>query len=155
MKKLTCLLAAGASAVAFAASAHAAAYIKFDGIDGEAKAAEWRGANTLYLTTEEEPQAVGLLLPAVQAAREAARRTSARGRTVDEFEIEDAGKRWTLYDAKVMPTRDPYTVEISYRCKDWTDMRSGRKGSDCASAYGKDGKKGGNVETTWKVEKGE
>ncbi len=131
MKKFTVVLASAASALAFAATAHAAAYIKFDGVDGECKA-EWSGANTVYLTTDEEPQAVGLLLPAVQKAREAARRSSSgRGQTVDEFEIEEGDKRWTLYDAKIQPTSDPHTVEVNYRCKDWMDLDTGAKGSDC------------------------
>ncbi|WP_375202271.1 hypothetical protein [Hyphococcus sp.] len=32
---------------------------------------------------------------------------------------------------------------------------SSEDAATCATAYGKDGKKGGNVETTWKVEEGE
>ena len=148
MKKLTVILAA--SAIAFSATAHAAGYIKFDGVDGEAKSTEWSGANTVFVTTEDDPQTVGLLLPAVQKVREAARPTrGSRSRTVDEFEIEDGGRRYTLHDAQIEPTNDPYTVEINFRCKTWEDMRSGRKGGDCTPRAAK-----GKVEATWKVEEG-
>ncbi len=152
MKKLTICLGAIAVAISFAASANAAAYIKFDGVDGEAKSAEWSGDRTLYLTTEDEPEAVGLLLPAVQAAREAARSTkSARGRSFDAFEVEDGGVRYTLYDAQIQPTGEDRRVEVSYRCKDWTNLRSGETGSDCAQP--RRGKIAGR-EATWKTEEG-
>lgn len=160
MNKFANSLAAAAVAISFAASANAAGYIKFDGVDGEATSAEWRGGNTLVITTGEEAVLVGLLLPAVQAAREAASRPApGRARKVAAFEIEDGGKSWTLHDATIRPTGDPHTVEIDYRCKDWIDARSGKSGSDCPGAaragYGKDGAKGGNVEYEWKVEEGE
>lgn len=150
MKKLTLLLAACAASASFAASANAAAYVKYDGVDGEAKSAQWSGDNKLYLTTDQDPQAVGLLLPAVQAAREAARRTSSgRARSFAKFEIEDGGKRYTLHNAQVRPTSNPHRVEITYRCKDWKNLRNGKTGSDCG------GVRKGHVETTWKVEEGE
>lgn len=133
MKKLACSLAAAAVAIGFAASANAAAYIKFDGVDGEAKSAEWRG-DTLVLAIGEDPVAVGLLLPAVQKVREAARRVpSGRPRKVATFEIDAGGRSWTLRDAIVSPTNDPYTVEISARCKEWTDNRTGKSGGDCVA----------------------
>lgn len=151
MKKFVISLAAAAVAISFTASANAAAYIKFDGVDGEAKSAEWRGGNTLVVTTGEEAVLIGLLLPAVQKAREAASRPApGRARKVAQFEIEDGGKSWTLHDATISPTGDPHTVEIAYRCKDWTDARSGKSGSDCPGAARK-----GEVEAEWKVEKGE
>lgn len=133
MQKFALTLAAIAAAIGYAASADAAAYIKFDGVDGEAKSAEWRG-DTLVLTTGEDPVAVGLLLPAVQAAREAARRVpSGRPRKVASFEIDAGGRSWTLRDATISPTNDPHTVEIDSRCREWTDNRTGKSGGDCAA----------------------
>lgn len=64
-------------ALAFSSSAFSAAYIKFDGVDGEAK-------NTMPQNTQiqsTQPTSVGLLLPAVQSAREAARRSSSSAPT--------------------------------------------------------------------------
>lgn len=157
MNKFTTLIAGAAVALALISPATAAAYIKFDGVDGSVKSAEWRGG-ALYLTAETEEQAA-LLLPAVQAAREAAKRSKPQARKVAEFELSNGGKTWTLYDAVLRPTSDPKQVEVSYRCMDWADSRTGKSGSDCPGAaragYGKDGAKGGNVEYEWKVEEGE
>lgn len=81
MKKLTILLAASLIAAAFAAPASAAVFMKYEGVDGEAKSASFGpgsgGMQSLDLTTGEDPVAIGLLLPAVQKVREAASRSSA------------------------------------------------------------------------------
>jgi len=159
MNTLKTLVAAAALTVGLAGAANAAIHVKYEGVEGNIQSASWGGGNTLWLTTGEDPVEVGLLLPAVQAAREAARRSKSsagRARTFDEFEVTDtaSGKSWTLYDAVAKPAGGN-RVRIDYRCKDWEDLRSGRVGSDCPQAYGKDGKKGGNVEFEWKVEEGE
>ena len=63
-------------------------------------------------------------------------------------------KTWVLHDVAYQPPRASgradarHTLQITYACKDWTGANDER-GSDCAAA------KGGNAETTWKVEKGE
>lgn len=159
MKKLTILLAASAIAAAFTAPASAAIYMKYDGVDGEAKAASFgRGSGamqSLDLTINEDPVAVGLLLPAVQGAREAAssmRAAPGRPKRFSTFELTDdsAGKTWTLHDAQAIPGGGAHKVKILFRCKDWSSFRTGRTGSDCAAP----GRKG-NVETEFKVEKGE
>ena len=160
MKKLNVLFAAGLIAAALAGPASAAAYIKYDGVDGNVQSASFGrasgGMQSLDLTTGEDPVAVGLLLPAVQKAREAAARSNAQGRpkSFSSFEFSNAGKTWTLHDARATPN-GANRVKILFRCKDWVDNRSGAEGSDCGSAYGKDGKKGGNVEFEWKTEEGE
>jgi hypothetical protein len=157
MNKLTTLITAGAVALALIGPAAAAWYAKFDGVDGSVKSAEWRGG-ALYLTTDEDPEAIGLLLPAIQGSHEAARRsTPARARKVAEFELSNGAKSWTLYDAQILPTSNRKEVEVRYRCMDWADSRTGKLGSDCPGglAAGKDGAKGGNVEFEWKVEEGE
>lgn len=89
LTNLKTLLAAGAVAAALAANANAAIYIKYDGVDGEAKAA-----------CAEQTQTANNNRRAVKRAAQ----------------NDDA---------------------------------------QCATAYGKDGKKGGNVEFEWKTEEGE
>ena len=132
MKKIACIALASAAAAVFANTADAAAYIKFDGVDGESKSAAWQGDNALVLTTEDDPVAVGLLLPAVQQARESARRTGgARPRAIDDFEIAMGARTYVLHGAVARPTKDPHTVKVTFRCKDWTDDRTGAAGSDC------------------------
>lgn len=150
-------LAAGAMTAGIAEPAHAAGYLKMGDIKGEVKAVSWgasrAGAQTLWITTEEDPQQIGLLLPAVQKVREAAARRSApRGRSVSSFELTDGGKVFTIYGAQIQPTSRANRVKVVYRCKDWRDSRTGKTGGDCAEAAGK---KGGNVEYEWKVEEGE
>ncbi|MEZ5892471.1 MAG: hypothetical protein R3C58_04905 [Parvularculaceae bacterium] len=153
MSNLKKILAAGAIAAALMEPAFAAAYIKFDGVDGEAKSASFGrgsgGMQSLDLTTGEDPVAVGLLLPAVQSAREAARRTGAgRPKSFSSFSFDDGRKTWTLHDATATPN-GPNAVKILFRCKDWLDQATGAEGSDCGGA----GK--GKVEASWKIEKGE
>jgi len=154
MNALKTILAAGAMTVAIAGAANAAIYIEYDGIPGNVQSAAWGGGNTLWLTTDEDPGEAGLLLPAVQPAREAARRvqvpSAARPKKFSEFELTDtaAGKTWTLYDAMVTPAGGN-RVKIDYRCKDWEDLRSGAVGSDCPQA-----KKKGSLDYNWKVEEG-
>lgn len=92
MNTLKTIFAAGAVAAALAGSAGAAWYVKFDGVDGEAKAAAC-------------------------AQAQSASREHMAGRPSEETATDDCATQ---------------TVE-----------------------YGKDGKKEGNVETTWKVEEGE
>lgn len=138
MNMMKTLMIAGAMAVGMAASANAAIYIKFDGVDGDVKAADWDGANTLWLTTDKDPQAIGLLLPAVQKVREAAPRSRSGGphvRVFDGFEVTDtsAGMTYMLHDAKAAPAGEN-RVKITYRCKDWRNLSTGEKGSDCDGA---------------------
>jgi len=83
------------SALLMASNAMSAGYIKFEGIDGESKRSE--SQETSKVKKAEAAKPAGLLLPAVQPAREAGRSSSAPKPTA----------------------------------------------------------KGGNAETTWKVEKGE
>lgn len=75
-------------AMAFTSSAFSAAYIKFDGVEGESRHSQplTRQQTTPAIPTApastdriqaEAPQSAALLLPAVQAAREAARRAPA------------------------------------------------------------------------------
>jgi hypothetical protein len=152
MNKLTTLITGAAVALALISPAAAAWYAKFDGVDGSSlKAAEWRGG-ALYLTTDEDPEAIGLLLPAIQGSHEAARRSTARVRKVAELELSNGAKSWSLYDAQILPTSNRKEVEVRYRCMDWADSRTGKSGSDCPGAAAG---KGGNVEFEWKVEEGE
>lgn len=157
MTKLTILTAAAAMAALLAAPANAAWYAKFDGVDGDFKSAQFSGAHTLYLTApEDDPSAVALLLPAVQKVREAAPARSRATRSFQSVELRSGRKTYTLYGARVQATGKPNRVKVTYRCKDWRELRSGRTGSDCPqAAYGKDGGKDGKAETTWKVEEGE
>jgi len=160
MNALKTILAAGAMTIALIGVSNAAWYAKFDGVDGDVQAASWGGGNTLWLTTGEDPTEVGLLLPAVQTAREAARnaKTSAgRPKKFSEFELTDtsAGKSWTLYDAVATPAGGN-RVRIDYRCKDLQDLRTGEMSSDCPQAFGADERrKKGKVDASWKVEEGE
>ncbi|MEO1137074.1 MAG: hypothetical protein AAFW68_10790 [Pseudomonadota bacterium] len=161
MTNVKTFLAAAALTIGCAGAANAASFVKFDGIDGEAKAAEWGGGNTLWLTMNEDPQAIGLLLPAVQKVRAAAPRRSNTGggprvRVFDGFEYTDTrtGMSYVLHDAKASPAGGK-RVRIDYRCKDWRNNRTGAQGSDCVQARAMRSSKGGNVETTWKVEEGE
>jgi|GEM_PF-6205528 len=55
-----------------AAPAAAAGYLKLDGIDGEAKAAPSRPTGPTQLKPKRKDQSTGLLLPAVQKARDGA-----------------------------------------------------------------------------------
>ncbi len=154
MKTIKTMLVAGVLSVGFAMAANAAVFVKYDGVDGEAKDAQWEGAGTLWLTTESDPVAIGLLLPAVQKVRSAARPARAatvRMRAFESFELTDtdAGMQWTLHDATAAPAGEN-RVKIAYSCKDWRNLRTGETGSDCARPAAR-----GNVETEFKVEKGE
>lgn len=155
MNNVKTILAAAALTVGFAGAANAAVYVKYDGIDGEAKAAEWSG-NSVWLTMDNDPVAIGLLLPAVQKVRAAAPRRGKTGggprvRVFDGFEYTDTrtGMSYVLHDAKASPAGGN-RVRIDYRCKDWRNDRTGAQGSDCGGRARK-----GNAETTWKVEEGE
>lgn len=137
------------------------------------------------MTIKETPEAVpvGLLLPAVQKVRDAAakseegskkpKRTIIRTRTktvtvqrkVNTLTYRETArgrdsKIWTIYkvemDQPVATGRAGASHEINftYSCKSWKDVASGEKGTDCARRAS-EGNKGGNAETTWKVEKGE
>lgn len=70
-------------AVAAANPAYAAAYLKFDGVDGEAASA----AAADREVRPDAPRPAGLLLPAVQKVREAASRP--RGRVEYEWKVEE------------------------------------------------------------------
>lgn len=150
MKKRSIAIAAALASLMIS-PAFAAAYIKFDGVDGEAKSASFGrgsgGMQSLDLTTGEDPVAIGLLLPAVQKVREAASRASRAGRpkSFSSFEFSDGRNTYVLHDATAHPN-GANRVKVLFRCKDWTDA-AGKQGTDCARK--------GNVETEWKVEKGE
>ncbi|NOX81858.1 MAG: type VI secretion system tube protein Hcp [Alphaproteobacteria bacterium] len=126
------------------------------------------GRQSATLTIKENQQAVliGLLLPAVQKARStqpsragvAATTKKARRMTYDETSGRRVVKRWTLHDVEYQRLRArgrdgaSHTLNITYKCKDWTVIASGKTGSDCNLPARK---KGGNVETNFKVEEGE
>lgn len=149
MTKLKILTAAAAMAALLAAPANAAWYAKFDGVDGDFKSAQFSGAHTLYLTApEDDPSTIALLLPAVQKVREAAPRPRAT-RSFQSVELRSGRKTYTLYGARAQATGKANRVKVTYRCKDWRELRTGRTGSDCPQAAS------GKVETTWKVEEGE
>jgi Type VI secretion system effector, Hcp len=136
------------------------------------------GSQSATLTIKENQQAVlvGLLLPAVQSVREAASSTQpsraatagvggvtsttkkAGRMTYDETARGRVVKRWTLRDVEYQRARATgrdgarHKLNITYRCKDWTVIATGKAGSDCnLPARGKRG----NVEAQHKVEKGE
>lgn len=135
-----------------------------------------RQSATLTIKENQLAVRVGLLLPAVQKVREAApstqpsrtanaglggvaSTTKRAGRmTYDETAGGRVVKRWTLRDVEYQRPRATgrdgatHTLNITYRCKDWTVIATGKTGSDCnLPARGKRG----NVETEFKVEKGE
>ncbi len=78
--------------------------------------------------------------------------------TYDETARGRLAKRWTLRDVEYQRLRATgrdgasHTLNITYKCKDWTVIASGKTGSDCNLPMR--GKKKGNVETTFKVEEG-
>ncbi|MEO1251375.1 MAG: hypothetical protein AAFW81_03395 [Pseudomonadota bacterium] len=166
------LIAAGCfSAASLFSAAHAGdAVARVEGASAIPVEAEWGDGNTLWLTTDEDPQAVGLLLPAVQKVREAARRPDAKSARVatavqtasqvgkhETLALTDGDMDYVLYDVVVTPADGDRRVRVEYRCKDWTNRRTGEEGSDCRGAKGEAAKTGkkGNVEVEWKVEEGE
>ena len=72
--------------VTVASSAHSAAYIKFDGVDGESKSKP----TPQQVDSKQKPRPAALLLPAVQKVREAAPRTPKPSDSTagDEHEVE-------------------------------------------------------------------
>lgn len=85
LSRITALLV-GALLISSASSAHAAAFIKFDGVDGESQSALLEG---LDLDLGGAPVAA-LLLPAVQKARDAAARSSLMRARCEETVIPSA-----------------------------------------------------------------
>lgn len=68
------------ASIAFTTSAHAAGYIKFEGVDGESKFSQHQSAQqqtSQKLDNNSRPQRA-LLLPAVQKVREAARASESK-----------------------------------------------------------------------------
>ncbi len=129
------------------------------------------GRQSAQLTIKENKQAVlvGLLLPAVQSARAATSARSTTGRVAERLRHKDrmtyhetargrVAKSWTLHDVEYRRLRATgrvgatHTLNITYKCKDWKNLATGKAGSDCNQPAR--GKKG-NVETEFKVEKGE
>jgi Type VI secretion system effector, Hcp len=133
------------------------------------------GRQSATLTIKENQQAVlvGLLLPAVQKVRaasssarpsrsdgagNAATTQKARRMTYDETARGRVVKRWTLRDVEYQRLRARgrdgarHKLNITYKCKDWTVIATGKTGSDC-NLPARKGR--GNAETEFKVEKGE
>lgn len=94
MTKVKCLLAACAMTAGLMATANAAVYVKYEGVDGEAKSAEQSEGAARQLKAGEEPQEAALLLPAVQSAREAATKRPARkkGNVETTWKVEEGEK---------------------------------------------------------------
>jgi Type VI secretion system effector, Hcp len=137
------------------------------------------GRQSATLTIKENQQAVlvGLLLPAVQSVRGAAssaqprradsagvggvasnKTKKARRMTYDETARGRVVKRWTLRDVEYQRLRARgrdgarHKLNITYKCKDWTVIATGKTGSDC-NLPARKGR--GNAETEFKVEEGE
>ena len=164
-------IAGAALVVALCVSgAHGAAYLKLGDIKGEVQESAMRGAwievssvswgatsadgkHQAWITLgEEDPVAVGLLLPAVQKVRAPAARAEARDKKAGRVTFSETAegrvtKTYWLENAVISPTADARRVRVSYDCKSWRDALSGDTGSDCARK--------GKVEAQWKVERGE
>lgn len=126
------------------------------------------GRQSATLTIKENQQAVliGMLLPAVQKARStqpsragvAATTQKARRMTYDETARGRVVKRWTLRDVEYQRLRASgrdgasHKLNITYKCKDWTVIATGKTGSDC-NLPARRGR--GNAETEFKIEEGE
>lgn len=163
-------------ALAFGGGASAAGYLKIGDIKGEATAndghKDWINLQSFSfgasragapadheaeITLGQDPQAIGLLLPAVQKARDAAARSKPRRHPVATYrEVSDDGKvlkTYWLRDVVLTPGAEG-AMKVAYSCKTWRDEATGATGGDCDDAAPARAKGKGKVEYNWKVEEG-
>ncbi len=169
------------AALALGGAASAAGYLKLGDIKGEATAAdghkEWIDVESFSMPVhkpggaassapqqgtltigDQDPVAIGLLLPAVQKVRDAAARSQTRTAPKATYRETDANGRVirTYWLSDVTLKRGVSgAIDISYRCKTWRDERTKKTGGDCpGDAEAVQTKSKGKVEATWKVEEG-